>query len=211
MRHGYPSLVRGFCGGVLTIALGGCGGEETTLVRECPADDAVILESGEAPYLGRPGAEVQVAVFGDLTCPYTVQMLLALGAYMDELSRRGEDHRVEVQFRHLRRASTDEIPRALEAACLQGNDPFWGLTWCLILAENITEETLSACASTFVPDKVAFELARENDEVLIPIARDEAIAGELGFTGTPGMLLCGIPVSPEPDDIKKNIDMLLSD
>jgi len=62
-----------------------------------------------------------------------------------------------------------------------------------------------------VPDKVAFELARENDEVLIPIARDEAIAGELGFTGTPGMLLCGIPVSPEPDDIKKNIDMLLSD
>jgi protein-disulfide isomerase len=197
---------------LLTVALlGGGDDDEVAYLTRCPAEGGQPLPSDEAPFLGQPGAPIQVGVFGDLTCPHTVKMLLTLGAYMDALADREAADRVEVQFRHLQRTPSDRVARAIEAAHRQGNDPFWKLSWCLVLEEQITEETIARCAETSVPDLEAFVRDQEGEAVLTAIARDESTAGELGFNGTPGILLCGAPFSADPADVTGNIDLLLED
>jgi protein-disulfide isomerase len=179
-------------------------------VETCTEGQGVTLPDDETPFLGTRGAPIRLALFGDVRCGYTYNMVLELNAFINRLEDTGEHTAVEVQFRHFPIRSRP-LARVTQAAYLLGNDAFWEMYWCLVGAPGTDDDRISFCTEWLDIDEEMLLDDATSNRVEQTVSRDDLIARAIGFQGAPGMLLCGFWVPSEPDRVIDNIESLLSD
>ncbi len=133
---------------------------------------------------------------------------------MEELEGDGKAGEFKWFFRHYPRADYPESVRAafaLAAAVNQEPQSFWQLFWNLIVATEITDENVVGLAEAAGLDVEEFGADYGSEAGKAIINRDIDLAEEIGFSGTPGIVLCGQPVEPDADAIIDNLDHLIHD
>lgn len=181
-------------------------------MTSCEAGQGIALPDDDPPYLGTRGAPVTLAVFGDVKCPYTAKMWLALFDYVDELESRGQADAVEIQFRHYPVLRSKRLAWAAEAAHRQhGNDAFFEMYWCLVTAEGSDQQKTAFCAAWLGYDRDELEETRASDAVQNTVSNDDALARNIGFIGAPGLLLCGYWMPSDAERVIANIDALIAE
>ncbi len=183
-------------------------------VKECRSDQGLALETDGVPLHGDAQAPVVLTVFGDLKCPYTQNFIIVLDNFVERLEADGKAGELKWMFRHFVRPGYPQSTRialALAAAHMQGNDAFWKLFWLLFAASEITDEYVLLYAEVAELDMEQFEIDYESDDARAVVARDDDLAREIGFGGTPGVVLCGKQVTPDPDDFIGNLEYLIYD
>ena len=76
-------------------------------------------------------------------------------------------------------------------------------------ATELTDLHIALYADTAGLDIERFAADLESDAVAAVVEQDAALAHSLELPGTPSVLLCGIPVSPDPDDLIDNLSYLI--
>lgn len=185
-----------------------CAGPKYDVV-DCKEGDGIVLPTDQIPTLGSPHSRVSITVFGDVTCPITKQLIVELDDYIHNADRAP----LELFYRHLLRsdsAPSTDTAAALGAANLQGNDSFWKLYWRLMVLKDLSIESILAAGEASVPDPSAFREQVTSRAVENVVQRDIALGRDLGFTGVPGVILCGQKTTGTPQDIVENIKYLNS-
>ena len=166
--------------------------------REYGAEGAVI---------GAAGAPVQLVVFSDFQCPYCRQFAESARAVLARYPGR-----VRLVFRH--RPIDDLHPHATRAAqaaiCADQVGRFEGMHDALFGAQDSigalpwTQFALRAG----IEDTASFLACLSGDAATTILARDRAVADELGVTGTPVMLVNEVKVRGMPQ--RRVLDSLVS-
>jgi protein-disulfide isomerase len=196
---------------LLSLAICACNGYP---VEHCFAGQGISIDDTDAPRLGPDAARVELTIFGDFQCPGTAQLWFGLEPFLDRLAADGRSDELVVRYHHFPLTSIHERAQAAAlaaaAAHRQGNDAFWGLFPMLLKpAVELTDAHISAYASAAGLDMPRFSADLESAEVAAVVARDAALAGSLELAGTPSVALCGIQISPDPDDVVDNLDYLI--
>jgi protein-disulfide isomerase len=187
-------------------------------VKSCGPDQDFVLDNSFAPRLGDESAPIEVAVFGDLQCPYTQNLMLALNSFVDRLIDDGKFEYLTAVFRHFLRSNSPGYRTAaisIAAAHRQGNGAIWGqaggpgMIWCYIGAQKVDEQQIIACAEDVGLDMERFALDRADPSVADVVDRDIAEARRIGFEGVPGVVLCGKKASSDPNDLIDNLEYLI--
>jgi len=183
-------------------------------VEHCRAGQGISLDDGDAPRLGPDGARVELTIFGDFQCPGTAQLWFGLDPFLDRLTADGRRDELVMRFHHFPLTSIHErayaAALAAAAAHYQGDDAFWRLFPMLLKgAAELTDAYIAAYAMAADLDLTRFTADLESADTAAVVARDLALADSLDLAGTPSVLLCGIPVSPDPDDVVDNLEYLI--
>jgi len=199
-----------FFGAVLLPALAfGCNDFP---VEHCVAGQGIGLDPAGVPRRGLAEAQVELVLFGDLVCPYTRWAIWVMDGYLASLADEHAD-RVRLLFRHFPLEQIHPRARAaalaLAAAHRQGDDAFWRLLLLLIRADDFGDDALRACAAAAGLDLAAFDADLADPATAAVVDRDLALALELRLPGTPSFILCGVPVSHDPEEVAANVDALL--
>ncbi len=172
------------------------------------------LESKGIPFIGNSSAPVYLTLFADLKCPYSMRIIWALRQFTDRLEEEGKGSKLKWLYRHYVRGGypqSQNAAYALTAAHRQGDEAFRQILWPLFFAENLTSDRVLTCAAEAGLDLERFQADLSDKEVKEIIQRDQGLAMEIGFAGTPGVVLCGVQVEPDPDAIIKNLKHLIDE
>jgi protein-disulfide isomerase len=183
-------------------------------VEHCVAGQGISLDDGDAPRLGPDTAKVGLTIFGDFQCPGTAELWFGLEPFLEKLVADGRDDELAVRFHHFPLTSIHErafaASIAAAAAHRQGEDAFWRIFPMLLKpATELTDLHIASYAQAAGLDTERFAADLESDAVAAVVERDAALAHSLELPGTPSVLLCGIPVSPDPDDVVDNLSYLI--
>jgi protein-disulfide isomerase len=183
-------------------------------VEHCVAGQGISLDDGDAPRLGPDTAKVDLVIFGDFQCPGTAQLWFGLTPYLEKLAADGRGDELAVRFHHFPLTAIHErayaAAIAAAAAHRQGDDAFWTIFPMLLKpATELTDLYIALYGQTAGLDMERFAADLESEEVAAVVAQDTALAHSLELPGTPSVLLCGVPVSPDPDDLIDNLDYLI--
>jgi protein-disulfide isomerase len=184
-------------------------------VEHCVAGQGLALPDQGAARSGVTHAPVELVLFGDFQCPFTEVIALELFAYAAQLEERGRGEQLQIVFRHfpLHEIHDRARPAAIAAAAAhrQGDEAFWEMFWQLFApGVALTDEYLVYYADNAGLDLEQFESDLADPEVAAVVDRDRALALELGLPGTPSIILCGVPVAPDPDQLIENLEFLIS-
>lgn len=192
--------------------------EQDDWIERCLAEDEQAVPSEQAPMLGDASAEFEIDLFGDLSCPYTRTMLVALTGYLEKVAAECRSHQTVVRYHHLPRiAGGSGEAAALIAIQAEEISPgsFWGapgtpdgFVWCT-LADTWSEETVYGCASQLGLSPTDIETAIQSDTGRRILADERRLAHSHGIEGTPGILICGQHASSDPTRLIANLDRLL--
>jgi len=183
-------------------------------VEHCVAGQGIDLADGDAPRLGEADAPVELVVFGDFQCPGTAQLWFHLAPFLERLEEDGRADRLQVRFHHFPLTAIHERAWAAAlagaAAHRQGDAAFWRIFPMLLKpATELTDADIAAYAYAAGLDAAEFSTDLASDAVAATVDRDLALADELGLPGTPSVLLCGVQVSADPDDLIDNLEYLI--
>ncbi|RDV36856.1 hypothetical protein DV096_17390 [Bradymonadaceae bacterium TMQ3] len=209
MRH-RCEFRRGFLTLALSLTLAACGTTPPADTREQSAAerptiemvDSELLPVEGSPVRGAPDAWVTVVVFGDFQCPFCGR----LAATLDQVMAEQPEGRARVVFKHVPLDSHPHarlLAQASEAAREQGK--FWEMHDLLFdnaaeLREGDPQAELRRLANALELDMQRFERDLADSEVAERIARDEALAEELGLSAVPAVYINGgyIPGAQPP-------------
>ena len=143
------------------------------------------LESDpNAPNLGNPEGDVTVVEFFDYNCPYcrsageTMQALLA------------SDANVRVIYREWPILGEDSVIAARAALAAREQGKYEAFHWALMNGEGrVTEAIIFKVARDLGMDVVKLEADMVSPAVEAHIALSNALAQQLGFTGTPAFIV----------------------
>ena len=143
------------------------------------------LESDpNAPNLGNPEGDVTVVEFFDYNCPYcrsagqTVQALLAA------------DANVRVIYREWPILGDDSVIAARAALAAREQGKYEAFHWALMNGEGrVTEALIFKVARDLGMDVAQLEADMVSPAVEAHIALSNALAQQLGFTGTPAFIV----------------------
>ena len=143
------------------------------------------LESDpNAPNLGNPEGDVTVVEFFDYNCPYcrsageTMQALLAA------------DANVRVIYREWPILGEDSVIAARAALAAREQGKYEAFHWALMNGEGrVTEAIIFKVARDLGMDVVKLEADMVSPAVEAHIALSNALAQQLGFTGTPAFIV----------------------
>ncbi len=143
------------------------------------------LESDpNAPNLGNPEGDVTVVEFFDYNCPYcrsagqTVQALLAA------------DANVRVIYREWPILGEDSVIAASAALAARAQGKYEAFHWALMGGEGrVTEALIFKVARDLGMDVAQLEADMTSPAVEAHIALSNALARQLGFTGTPAFIV----------------------
>ena len=143
------------------------------------------LESDpNAPNLGDPEGDVTVVEFFDYNCPYcrsagqTLQALLAA------------DANVRVIYRELPILGEDSVIAARAALAAREQGKYEAFHWALMNGEGrVTEAIIFKLARDLGMDVAKLEVDMVSPAVEAHIALSNALAQQLGFTGTPAFIV----------------------
>jgi len=155
--------------------------------------DSELLPLGESPTRGAPDAWVTLVVFGDFQCPFCGRLALTL----DQVMAEQPEGRARQVFKHLPLPSHPQarlLAVASEAAREQGK--FWEMHDLLFdqaaeLREGDPQAELRRIAEDLELDVERFERDLASPELAARIARDEALADELGLDAVPAVYING--------------------
>jgi len=173
-----------------------------------------VFADPDAPRLGPADARVKLELFGDFQCPGTWALWFRLAPFLDRLETDGRADAMQIRFHNfpLTQIHSRAYAAALasEAAHEQGNDAFWSLFPMLLKsAEKLTDEDIANYAEAANLDTAQFTSDLTSAEVEDSVEADLELAQLLGLPGTPSLLLCGIRVSADPDDLVDNLESLI--
>jgi protein-disulfide isomerase len=196
---------------ILALAICAC---DDFPVERCFDGQGITLADGDAPRLGPEDATVELTIFGDFQCPGTADLWFGLVPFLDRLAADGRGDALDVRFHHFPLTSIHErayaAALAAAAAHRQGEDRFWTLFPMLLKpAVELDDADISAYAAAAGLDMERFAADRGSAEVAAVVDRDASLARSLRFAGTPSVLLCGIQISPDPDDVVGNLEHLI--
>jgi protein-disulfide isomerase len=205
--------VRRLSASAALLALAICACNEYP-VEHCVAGQGISLDDADTPRLGPDAAKVDLVIFGDFQCPGTAQLWFGLTPYLERLAADGRDDALAVRFRHFPLTSIHERAYAASiaaaAAHRQGDGAFWAIFPLLLKpASELSDLHIASYAETAGLDMARFAADLESEAAAAVVDRDAALARSLELPGTPSVLLCGIPVSPEPGDLIDNLDYLI--
>lgn len=198
----------------VAVAVLGCGAaflgckNDGYEVETCEPDGGLALPTHGIPSMGNPASHVKITVFGDVTCPITKQLVVALDNY---IKTEGLDS-VELFYRHFPRSPeppSTSTALALAAAHLQGSEAFWSLYWRLVLMDDLSAEAIVSAGKASVSDPTAFLEDLESAEVAEAVEADIILGREIGLRGVPGVILCGQKINGTYRDIIDNLDFLI--
>ena len=143
------------------------------------------LESDpNAPNLGNPEGDVTVVEFFDYNCPYcrsagqTLQALLAA------------DVNVRVIYREWPILGEDSVIAACAALAAREQGKYEAFHWALMNGEGrVTEAVIFKVARELGMDVAKLEADMVSPDVEAHIALSNALAQQLGFTGTPAFIV----------------------
>jgi len=143
------------------------------------------LESDpNAPNLGNPEGDVTVVEFFDYNCPYgrsagqTVQALLAA------------DENIRVIYREWPILGDDSVIAARAALAAREQGKYEAFHWALMNGEGrVTEALIFKVARDLGMDVAQLEADMVSPAVEAHIALSNALAQQLGFTGTPAFIV----------------------
>ena len=143
------------------------------------------LESDpNAPNLGNPEGDVTVVEFFDYNCPYcrsagqTVQALLAA------------DENIRVIYREWPNLGDDSVITASAALAAREQGKYEAFHWALMNGEGrVTEALIFKVARDLGMDVAQLEADMVSPAVEAHIALSNALAQQLGFTGTPAFIV----------------------
>lgn len=202
---------------LLLSAVLSCDNDECE-AQGCDRNRSADPSSEKAPVLGADTASVDVTVFGDLKCPYTKEMLIALDRFVEDLEKDGRGNELKIVFRHLFRedsAESRDAAVAVAAAHRQGDDAVWGsqgkvgVLWCLLFKEKIDYEQILSCAKSAILDMERFVADFWGDEASAEVDQDLESAKEFSFGGTPGIVMCGDRIDGGDEKIIDCIEKVL--
>ena len=137
-----------------------------------------------APNLGNPEGDVTVVEFFDYNCPYcrsagqTVQALLAA------------DENVRVIYREWPILGDDSVMAARAALAAREQGKYEAFHWALMNGEGrVTEALIFKVARDLGMDVTQLEADMVSPAVEAHIALSNALAQQLGFTGTPAFIV----------------------
>ena len=137
-----------------------------------------------APNLGNPEGDVTVVEFFDYNCPYcrsagqTVQALLAA------------DENVRVIYREWPILGNDSVMAARAALAAREQGKYEAFHWALMNGEGrVTEALIFKVARDLGMDVAQLEADMVSPAVEAHIALSNALAQQLGFTGTPAFIV----------------------
>ena len=137
-----------------------------------------------APNLGNPEGDVTVVEFFDYNCPYcrsagqTVQALLAA------------DENVRVIYREWPILGDDSVMAARAALAAREQGKYDAFHWALMNGEGrVTEALIFKVARDLGMDVAQLEADMVSPAVEAHIALSNALAQQLGFTGTPAFIV----------------------
>ena len=143
-----------------------------------------------APNLGNPEGDVTVVEFFDYNCPYcrsagqTVQALLAA------------DENVRVIYREWPILGDDSVMAARAALAAREQGKYEAFHWALMNGEGrVTEALIFKVARDLGMDVAQLEADMVSPAVEAHIALSNALAQQLGFTGTPAFIV-GDKIAP---------------
>ena len=143
-----------------------------------------IESDPNAPNLGNPEGDVTVVEFFDYNCPYcrsagqTVQALLAA------------DENVRVIYREWPILGDDSVIAARAALAAREQGKYEAFHWALMNGEGrVTEAVIFKVARDLGMDIAQLEADMVSPAVEAHIALSNALAQQLGFTGTPAFIV----------------------
>jgi protein-disulfide isomerase len=151
----------------------------------------VELSNEGAPALGPGDAPVVLTEFSDFECPYC-------GRFFSTLNRLKEEYAGQLRVVY-RQYPLDTHPNAYNAAkaslCAHEQGEFWAMHDLMFQEQDsLGLEALKEKAARLELDEEAFNECLESDRFAEQIQRDMAEADRLGITGTPFVLVNGVPV-----------------
>lgn len=156
-------------------------------VHETLSTATVKIDTKGAPRLGAAKAPIQVALFGDLQCPFTRRAFPALREIVDRFPKA-----VSVTFLHFPLAFHAEArPAAEMAACAQEQGRFWELAAALFDGQGELLSTLETAPDAVGLDakKLGVCLGSKRPGALVD--RQLAQAQSLEIRGTPTVFVNG--------------------
>ena len=143
-----------------------------------------IESDPNAPNLGNPEGDVTVVEFFDYNCPYcrsagqTVQALLAA------------DENVRIIYREWPILGDDSVMAARAALAAREQGKYEAFHWALMNGEGrVTEALIFKVARDLGMDVAQLEADMVSPAVEAHIALSNALAQQLGFTGTPAFIV----------------------
>ncbi|MDJ0761514.1 MAG: thioredoxin domain-containing protein [Myxococcota bacterium] len=182
-------------------------------VTQCTPDQGYVLDNQHVPRYGLDTAPIDVSLFVDFECPHSGNMARRVFAFLNELQVDNKPGVVKVFVRHFpspihSRARAAAIAAA--AALRQGDAAFFRFFAHLFKSNmDLTDRDILLYAELAALDMAQFEADLNLPEVAAVVDRDLALATTLGFGGTPGVVICGIPVESTPEDVVENLENLV--
>lgn len=142
------------------------------------------------PRQGTPTAAVVVMEFADFECSFCSQH--ARDVYPEIKRDYVDSGRVQYVFRHLPLDGLHPLARtaAVTSACAMQQERFWDVHDRLFAAPRaLSVGLLHEYARVLVLDPDAFDICLHDGIGAELVARDEAVAKELGITGTPTFVI----------------------
>jgi protein-disulfide isomerase len=197
-------------GGLVAFCL--CCTEDQFSVMSCRAGQGDDLQENGIPTRGDGAAPISVTIFGDFQCPPTAKMSRVVLEYVDALETSGHGGKVKMLYRHLPsayHARARAAALAAAAAYRQGNDAFFALFPHLFKNdEDLEDEDILTYAEQAGLDMEKFEVDLASENVAAAVDRDVAVATEIGFKGTPGVLICGERTDGDAENVVDNLEYL---
>ncbi|HRE88252.1 MAG TPA: thioredoxin domain-containing protein [Myxococcota bacterium] len=156
-------------------------------VHETLVSATVKIDSKGAPRLGPAKAPIQVALFGDLQCPFTSRAFPMLSQIVDRFPNK-----VSVTFHHFPLDfHKDARPAAALAVCAQEQGRFWELATAIFQNQRDLPESLATAPETVGLDtkKLSKCLASKRPATLVD--RQVAAGRSVGVRGTPSVFING--------------------
>jgi protein-disulfide isomerase len=183
---------------VVLIVAGGSGEEDGGTVSQSSGEEAASLVDGldqSGSVLGDPDAPVTITEFADLQCPVCAEFAEnQIPELIDEVVRPGD---ANLEFKNWVILGPDS-ELAAEAALAAGEqDRLWQFVEVFYADQGIessgyvTDEFLTDVAEAAGLDVDEWDSAREDTGLADAIAAVDAEAIELGFEGTPSVVVRG--------------------
>jgi predicted DsbA family dithiol-disulfide isomerase len=152
------------------------------------------LSNDDAPYLGGRNAGVTLAVFSDFQCPYCARFAATLHRLHEEF---GDD--LKIVYRQF--PLTSIHPHAFKAAeaslCAHDQGRFWEVHDAMFAQPaRLAVGELKSLAAEVELDQRRFDTCLDSGRYAEQVQNDMAEGRAVGVTGTPALLVNGIPLAP---------------
>ncbi len=158
--------------------------------------DLALINNGNAPSLGTPGAPVVVALYTDFQCPYCKEEAKILRANL--IQKYPKQVRLYFHDFPLEQIHPWAKPAAIAARCAhrQGEENFWKFhDWAFEQQQTLSAETLRPLVMAWAPanglDILQLTRCIDSKETEPDVEKDIAAAKALGLNSTPTLFING--------------------